>query len=246
MLAPSDLDTKITRHSARRELYTDRTQHEEYSTRDPRTLHHDWFAKTDPNGQKVSVWAKKVPKDPYPCHRILCNAPFTIAKGFGGIQQHARTDKHKSNKCKADENQTVLIPSAVTTDDAPDGSTVSQPVGNQGKDNPIMISLFSQDDVATRAELIYTMNVVVKGHSTHSCQDVKELLQAMFPGCIPDAFPLSPAELSYLINHALGPYFQKELLSDLHVPNTALVLQFDEFSNSKHKEELQVRISYWS
>ncbi|KAJ8665763.1 hypothetical protein QAD02_007425 [Eretmocerus hayati] len=90
------------------------------------------------------------------------------------------------------------------------------------------------------------MNLVAEGYSANPCQDVKELFQAMFPGCIPELFSMSPRKASHLTTDALGPYFRQELLLDLQSSNSRLVIQLDEFSNAKQRKELRIRISYWS
>ncbi|KAJ8685641.1 hypothetical protein QAD02_021434 [Eretmocerus hayati] len=95
------------------------------------------------------------------------------------------------------------------------------------------IKLFMQGDAAaTRIELYWAMEVVKSNYSLNSWQGEVELCRVMFPGSIPDSSALSPLKI---------PRRMKAKCDDL-----CLTVQYDETSNSKHRKELQVRISFWS
>ncbi|KAJ8672130.1 hypothetical protein QAD02_003389 [Eretmocerus hayati] len=144
-------------------------------------------------------------------------------------------------------NQTVLVPPASNVDrDRLSCPIVPESHRSKPNGNCSIMSLHTQHDAALRAELYFIMDLVAKNQSANSCQDKKELFQTMFPTSVPESFSLSPSKVSYVLTEALGPYFQKEFVSDLLEPNIKIVPQFDETSNSKKKKEFQVRVSYWS
>lgn len=74
--------------------------------------------------------------------------------------------------------------------------------------------------------------------------DLREVLNAMFPGAVPDNFYLGRTKLSYLITEALGPYFWDKLLFDLR--KSAFSLLYDETVNNAEKKDLQLVARFWS
>ena len=67
-----------------------------------------WLEKVDCNNNIVSEWTVKIEKDLYSCICNICNATFSIDKGFEKINQHAKTVKHKSNLFKLKKNNYTL------------------------------------------------------------------------------------------------------------------------------------------
>lgn len=55
---------------------------------------------------------------------------------------------------------------------------------------------------------------------------------------------LSSTKASYLTTYVLGPYFKDILLIELQAPNVYFTLQYDETSNLKSKNELQIKVQY--
>ena len=66
----------------------------------------------------------------------------------------------------------------------------------------------------------------------------------MFPDSIPDTFSLGRTKQTYILVHALGPYFHEKIVSDMDLPYYSL--QYDETTNNENVKELQVLIKFWS
>lgn len=66
------------------------------------------------------------------------------------------------------------------------------------------LSLFNPKHAATKAELLWCLELIASKQSFRSCFGKKELFNEMFPGSIPKDFSLSPSKAGYLITEALG------------------------------------------
>ena len=85
----------------------------------------------------------------------------------------------------------------------------------------------SAKEVATQAELIWSMKVATSNFSYSSCDDTPWLFQRKFPCDASRLFTLSRIKVSYLVSDDLGPSFRKQLCENV-CKSTAFVLQFDE------------------
>lgn len=66
----------------------------------------------------------------------------------------------------------------------------------------------------------------------------------MFPNVIPESFSLGKTKNTYLLQHALGPYFYDKMLAD--IDSLFFSLQYDETTNSEDVKEMPIMIKYWS
>lgn len=222
-----------------------------------------WLKKTDINGTTVSAWAEKdLENDEYHAHCKICGARILCEKGFKKLNQHAKTDKHKKNLVKINTGQLNLvvsinnsIPSAQDVEPTAKSNAEQRNIIHISKSTSSSaqihspqssLSLFNKQDATTRAEIYYLLEVISSNSSLNACDGKKELFQVMFPGETSNAFTLSRTKGSYLLIHALYPYFKEILLKELQQPNVYFTLQFDETGNVKSKKELQIRIQYWS
>lgn len=82
--------------------------------------------------------------------------------------------------------------------------------------------------------------------SLRSCDNLSEICQAAFPDSkIAAIMTLGHSKAGYLITDALGPYFRKQLLSDVD-DKLFYCISFDETTNSAKEKELQICIRYYS
>lgn len=90
-------------------------------------------------------------------------------------------------------------------------SIVSKPQDSQTgkKQSSGTLPCTSLKDETTKVELIWAMKVVGSHYSYASCDNIKEILDAMFPGKILNNFTMSLSKVSYLISEATGPYVRK-------------------------------------
>lgn len=108
------------------------------------------------------------------------------------------------------------------------------------------LQCISLKDEATKAELIWAMKVVGSHYNYASCDNIKETLDAMFPGKIPNNFTMSSSKVSYLISEATGPYFKKIVADDVKNSGSPFTLQYDETTNAQVNKQLDLKIRYWS
>lgn len=191
-----------------------------------------WLHKKDPNGVEISTWLRKASNNEEgSC--VVCECSFSVSKGFQSVTQHAIGLKHKNNySTKMSTLQSRL-------------ATTAQ--GGGDNENPPRIlatHLCSLKDQATRAEIIWTINSAIHNYSAASCDNIKSVLNAMFPGAIPSNFSLARNKLSYLITEALGPYFYNQVIED--VKDSFYSIEYDETTNAENQKELQLMIRYWS
>lgn len=67
-----------------------------------------------------------------------------------------------------------------------------------------------------KAELIWALKTIANNYAFNSCEAIKEVFKVMFPDTkVLEQFTLSPKKLSYLITDALGPYFKKQIITDI-------------------------------
>ena len=115
-------------------------------------------------------------------------------QGLPQLIQHARGERRKGLvKGVASGNQTTI---------------------QKNPDN-VNVTFESAKDAITKAEMIWAMKSV-SSHFSYSANDnIKLVLNAMFPGKIPANFTMSSSKLSYLISDETGPYFNSLMVKDI-------------------------------
>ena len=201
----------------------------------------DWLKKTDPNGYSYSQWVKKLNDSAIYC--LVCDSSATILKGVQSLTQHSYTKKHKENSLiKLGPLQMRLSSAGLqqpgpSSDVAIASPSVAQCNGStsSGKSSQELskdstIALYTVQDAATIAELIWTMKTGACNYSLASSKGIVDTFRAMFPNAVPSQLSLSPAKMAYIISDALGPYFRQQLLDDLQ--QSMYTLKYDETTNN--------------
>lgn len=140
-------------------------------------------------------------------------------QGLPQLLQHAKGQSHKTlaNEILSG-SQMVFAPPQLTepgntsnTASVLTASIVSKPQDSQTgkKQSSGTLPLLLFKDETTKVELIWAMKVVGSHYSYTSCDNIKEILDAMFPGKILNNFTMSLSKVSYLISEATGPYVRK-------------------------------------
>ena len=173
------------------------------------------------------------------------------------MTQHSYSKKHKENSLiKLGPLQMRLTaglqqpgPSSDVAIASPSIATQCNRSTSSGKSSQELskdstIALYTVQDAATIAELIWTMKTVACNYSLASAKGIVDTFRAMFPNAVPSQLSLSPAKMAYIISDALGPYFRQQLLDDLQ--QSMYTLKYDETINNKGKKELQIAVQYWS
>ena len=144
----------------------------------------DRLKEKDENGHILSLWCKQGTVDAALC--IFCNKYVKHDnQHLPQLIQHARGQRHKGLvKDVASGNQTTI-----------------QKNLNNGN-----VTCESGKDAITKVELIWPMKSVSSHFSYSASDNIKLVLNAMFPGKIPANFTMSSSKLSYLISDGTGPY----------------------------------------
>ncbi|KAK3923387.1 Reticulocyte-binding protein 2-like protein a [Frankliniella fusca] len=221
----------------------------------------DWLSRTDATGHDVKEWCSWKEKDLFFCK--ICPATFSsTGKGFQAIVQHAATQKHKNSaKDKLDPLQLTLARTATTAAQPRPRVTAheAEGAGNFRTLDPQsppetttagsapLLQLRARRDAAVISELRWAMKCVVSGYSNNSCDNIVPLFVSMFgEEHVPKDMSLGRTKVTYVITDALGPYFHKKMLADVHVA-LSFTICFDETVNNKRTvKELQFGIRYWS
>ena len=89
------------------------------------------------------------------------------------------------------------------------------------------------------------MKVVSSHYSYASCDNVKDNLDAMFPGKVPENYTMSSSKVCYLVSEATGPYFKQVVADDVKNSGSPFTLQYDETTNAQINKQLDIKIRYW-
>lgn len=161
-----------------------------------------WLCEKDDNGRVISEWARKLDDDNLMC--CVCDKKISLQRGRQAILQHSRGEKHrKSYRLKVQENQHLgLIDNERNQEET--YKDTSQP----------MFHLHTFKDGVIKAELIWTMRMLMHNQTFRSCQGLNEAFAVMFPCDISAGFSLSETKCRYLVTEALGPFFREKLIND--------------------------------
>ncbi len=89
---------------------------------------------------------------------------------------------------------------------------------------------------ARKAEIIWVLNCVVNNFSTNSCTGIADIFASMFPGALPEQFPLGRTNFAYLLQFALDPYFHGQIVSNMEIPYFSI--QYDETTNDEKRQRI--------
>ena len=89
-------------------------------------------------------------------------------------------------------------------------------------------------------------DVGTKLQSYSRCDNIKAMLNAMFPGIIPEPFSLSSSKISHLISEAVGPYFKTPNIEDLKKSSPWFTIHFDKTTNKQMRKQLGNKIKFSS
>lgn len=214
-----------------------------------------WFSKLDVDHQAISRWLKPVMNSTTKLHCILCKTDLNCElKGFQAVAQHQSTSKHiqtfgvtfhpsqlrlnltntPSPTIASEESCSSTADTASTTDNAPSSSN-----------NISTFNMTSLRDEVTKAEIIWTHNVVQSNSSGNSCTNIASTFKAMFPNHhVSTNFSLGKFKFSYMLTDCVGPYHRNQFLKD--VDGAYYSLCFDETTNDASRNELHVDIRYYS
>ncbi|KAJ8049982.1 hypothetical protein HOLleu_02975 [Holothuria leucospilota] len=105
--------------------------------------------------------------------------------------------------------------------------------------------MLSQNDCRVKAELIWAMNVAVHNYSFASCDNNADIFQAMFPdSAIAKHYAMRSSKLSYILTHALGPYFLRQLVKEIE--GKYFTIHFDETVTAQMKKQMDVLVRFFS
>ena len=198
----------------------------------------------------------------------LCNRTFTLSNmSKGALESHKSGKKHQElESVQTQANRKNLLHSWVTltSKSGSSTSTLQQPSNSISEPSPISISQQSvpsnipnessnsmqsyidDKESVSKAEILWTLNVITKHQSFRSSSDSNSLFQTMFPDSeIAKQFSCGKTKIMYLCVFGLAPYYEQKLLNILdNVPYYSI--SFDESLNKVTKnEQMDFHIRYW-
>ena len=195
-------------------------------------LKKDWLLHTDGQGHKISSWCQPS-REVGKAFCFICKKTFLCRnQGLPQLLHHA--GKTCLNSVSKAFVSTVTVVS-------------KQQETHTGKRQSCRtLQCISLKDEATRAELIWVMKVASSHYSYASCGNIRNTIDAIFPGKIPDNFTMSSPKVSYLVSEATGPYFKQVVADDVKNSGSPFTLQYDETTNAQINKQLDIKIRYWS
>ena len=178
----------------------------------------------DEKSHILILWCKQGTVNAAWC--IFCNKYVKHDnQGLPQLIQHAKGQRHKGLvKDVASGNQ----------------STIQKTLDNGN------VTCEYAKDAITKAELIWAMKSMSSHFSYSASDNIKLVLNAMFPGKIPANFTMSSSKLSYFISDGTGPYFNSLMVKDITKSQIPYSVHFDETTNNQGHKQLDIKIRYWS
>ena len=155
----------------------------------------DWLVK---DKQNTRAWCSI-------CHKVI----ELWSCGKSGLTDHVKCQKHRNALLKV---QNIFKPRRSTSTSETVPSTPSVWVEKQST-----IELYLEKSIATKAEINWTLKLVMSGYSGHSNEDMNESLAAVFREFeATKSFQMSRSKPMYVVNHGLASYFKSFLKTNLH------------------------------
>ena len=88
-----------------------------------------------------------------------------------------------------------------------------------------------KDSQKQKAEIVWTLKLVLSGYSNNICADISKIFTCMFPDSkIAKSFELGATKLKHVINFGIAPYFRDILYNHLQ-KSDCFVVSFAESLN---------------
>ena len=194
----------------------------------------------------------------------VCKCTIEVSSmGKSALDSHMKSKKHEDRVNVSTKSNTLLTAwvqqnemsrakaSSASTDQQPSTSLSQQSYTPQQSSSTIipesstMQSYISKDDVS-RAEILWTLNMITNHYSFNSSKHSSMLFQTMFPDSdIAKKIACGATKIKYLSVFGLAPYYEQKLLTTLdEVPYYSI--SFDEsFNRITKNEQMDFCIRYW-
>ena len=203
----------------------------------------------------------------------ICNKEFSISgRGIGQVKAHAARKTHGSFVRQVIKQPNILdqiqftrptpsesafqsssssvtpppsdSPSPTTECSASSGPLFQFPAPPKSNQQPILPRETLRDQI-TKAEILYAFKLMDSHGSMNSCNHISDLFSLMFPDSeIAKGFRMCSDKAAYVINHGLGPYFERKIKKIMN-ESEFLVAQFDESLNKvSQRGQMDLHIRY--
>lgn len=175
------------------------------------------------NDPAFSTWLQDVIGDVYSAYCTGCKKKIDLGNmGIGALKSHCKGKTHLlRNKNSTSSNK---LENFFPSNDKPVSSAPSISQVNQ-------MTLPSTSEDVIKAEVLWVLNVVMKGHSFNSNENVSQLFKKMFPdSSIAEDFSCGPTKCAYIICFGLYPYYHELLLEYIRSAKY-YTISFDESLN---------------
>lgn len=194
----------------------------------------------------------------------LCCKTFELSNmGRQALRSHESSVQHKKNITTSAEQQTIgyfIRPkgnieveasietvnlhatpgqTAVASDTEKAAAAITDKIQQS-------VSQYAYKDSVTKAEVLWTLQTIARHQSYRSCDDAKDIFQAMFPDSkIAQKFTLGQAKVAYTVVYGLAPYFQSSL-TDAVNKCEVFVACFDEALNRiAQRGQMDIVVRFW-
>ena len=192
----------------------------------------DWLANNE-----FSTWLQKVEGNVYCAKCRVCSKTISVfGQGVKALESHAKSAKHRQRLPKPG-GSTISFPSSSKTSQSVKISTLKQ----------TSIVDVSAKQLATKAEIMWSIDVVLSNYSFNSVSNKSYLFCKMFPGSkIVENFSFGETKCTYFVCLGLAPSYFKELLTKSLSNVKHMVALFDESLNKTSKRgQMDRHVRYW-
>ncbi|XP_065677145.1 uncharacterized protein LOC136092602 [Hydra vulgaris] len=165
--------------------------------------------------------------------------------GVSALDSHATGKKHKEHA--RTHNAADIFFTDFTTEISGDKAASSNFQELSPHSNKVLNDKVTQptiDDLqspalVTKAEILWTLNVVMSHFSLRSCLNLNEIFKFMFSDSkIASKFALGKTKCGYLINFGLVPYYRDQLISEV-------IANLESMNVTFKNEQMDCGVRYW-
>ena len=181
-------------------------------------------------------WLEKIKGDPHSAKCRLCYKTISVAgQGVKALESHVKSTKHRE-RLPQSNNSTIAFPSSDKTTESATTSTSKQ----------TSIVDMSVNQLASKAEIMWSVDVVLSHYSFNSVCNKSELFCRMFSDSkIAEKFSCGKTKCSYIVCFGIAPYFKGQL-DNTFTEAEHLVAMFDEsFNKTSQKGQMDMHVRFW-
>ena len=167
----------------------------------------------------------------------ICKKDISVGSvGVKALRLHVDEVKHKQRMPKDDRSS--IASCSKSNDDILNN--------NVEKLKQTTITTSTDKQIATNAEIMWVLEVVMCRYSFNSCANKNHLFCSMFPDSrIAKECPCGRTKCSYIVNYGIAPYFLELLTDELKEASNFVALFDESYNYVTKKSQVDVHIRFW-